>query len=99
MQGRTRDTDAEDGLVDTAGGGEDGTHRQSSTDVYTTRCKTELAGSCLPHRELSLVLCDDREGWDRGWGGREAQAGADYRYIYIYMADSLHCTAKTNIIL
>ena len=28
--------------------------------------------------------CDDLEGWDRGWGGREAQEGGD---IYIVMTD------------
>ena len=28
------------------------------------------------HREISSVLCDDLEGWDRE-GGREAQEGGD----------------------
>ena len=30
-------------------------------------------------------------GW--GWSGREVQEGED---VYIHIADSLHCTAKTN---
>ena len=30
-------------------------------------------------------------GW--GWSGREAQQGED---VCIHIADSLHCTAKTN---
>ena len=43
---------------------------------------------------LSSVLCDDLDGWDGG--GREVQEGG---YIGIHMADSLHCTADTNITL
>ena len=35
------------------------------------------------HREISLVLCDDLEGWDRE-GGREAQEGGDMG-IYVYI--------------
>ena len=44
----------------------------------------------------SSVLCDDLEGWDGGWGGREALEGRD-RCIHI--ADSLCCTAETSTIL
>ena len=35
------------------------------------------------HSELSLVLCNDLEGWD-GEGGRQAQEGGD---ISTHMAD------------
>ena len=41
---------------------------------------------------LSSVLCDDLDGWDGGWGGREVQEGGD---ICIHTADSLCCTAET----
>ena len=41
------------------------------------------------------MFCDDLEGWDRE-DGREVQEGGD---IGIHIADSLHCTAETNIIL
>ena len=41
--------------------------------------------------QLSSVLCDHLEGWDRE-GGREAQEGGD-------MADSLCCTAEINTTL
>ena len=35
------------------------------------------------HREISLVLCDHLEGWDRE-GGRETQEGGDMgMYVYI----------------
>ena len=39
------------------------------------------------------MLCDDLDGWDGGWGGREVQEEED---IGIHIADSLHCTAETN---
>ena len=29
----------------------------------------------MKHRELSLVLCGDREGWDGGLGGRYRRKG------------------------
>ena len=41
------------------------------------------------------MLCDELDGWDGGWGGREAQEKRDI-YIYVYIAESLHCTAETN---
>ena len=47
-------------------------------------------GKLLYNRELSLVFCDDLEGWDRRGGGREAQEGGD---ICIHIAYSLHCIA------
>ena len=35
----------------------------------------------VEHRELRSVLCNDLEGCDRGWGGREAQKQGIYEYI------------------
>ena len=34
------------------------------------------------HREISLVLCDDLEGWGRSWGGKEAQEEGN---LYVYL--------------
>jgi len=48
----------------------------------------------VKHRKLSSVLWDDLDGWDLR-GQREVHKG---RNIYIYIADSLHCTAGTNTI-
>ena len=39
----------------------------------------------VQHRELSLVLCDNLEGWDGVEDGREVQEGKD---ICTPMADS-----------
>ena len=43
----------------------------------------------VSHRELSLVLCDDLDGWDMVRDGREVQEEEE---ICIYIADSLHFT-------
>ena len=40
------------------------------------------------------MLCDDLDGWDGGWGGREVQEGGD---ICIHIADPQ--TAETNTTL
>ena len=38
---------------------------------------------CCSHREISSVLCDHLEGWDRE-GGRETQEGGDMgTYVYV----------------
>ena len=48
----------------------------------------------IKHRKLNSVLCSDLDGWD---GGRqEVQEGGD---ICIHIADSLCCTAETNMTL
>ena len=47
----------------------------------------EFAVSC---RELSLVLCDNPEGWDADVGGRLWREGV---YVYIHF---IHCTGETN---
>jgi len=39
------------------------------------------------------VLCDNLEGWDRGWGGREVQEGGA---ICILRADSCYCMEKST---
>ena len=51
----------------------------------------------IKHRELSLVLCDDLEGWDGGWEG--GSRGRGYGDICIRIADSFCSTAETNTTL
>ena len=41
-------------------------------------------GSC--YRDLSLVLCDDLEGWDLGVGGRLKREGI-YVYLQLILVD------------
>ena len=39
----------------------------------------------MDYREISSVLCDHLEGWDRD-GGRETQEGGDMGiYVYIFL--------------
>ena len=42
------------------------------------------------------MLCDDLEGWDGGWGGKEVQEGGD---ICILTVDSRCCMTETNTTL
>ena len=52
--------------------------------IYTTKCKTDSwREAAAQHREISSVLCDYLEGWDRE-GGREMQEGRDMG-IYVYV--------------
>ena len=52
--------------------------------IYTTTCKiASWWEAAAQHREISLVLCDDLEGWDRE-DGRVAQEGEDMG-IYVYI--------------
>ena len=52
--------------------------------IYTTKCEIDSQWeAAAQHREISLVLCDHLEGWDRE-GGREMQEGDDMR-IYVYV--------------
>ena len=58
--------------------------------IYTTKCKIASQWeAAAQHREISLVLCDHLEGWDRE-GGREGDArGQRYGDICICITDSL----------
>ena len=41
------------------------------------------------------MLCDDLEGWDGGeWERSPRKRGYMCVYIYMYMADSVHCQEK-----
>ena len=69
--------------------------------VYTTMCKTDSQREpAVQHRELSLVLCDDLDGWDGGGGEREVQREGIYVYIQlirfiVQQKLTQHCKAAT----
>ena len=65
--------------------------------IYTTKCKIDSEWEAAAwYREISSVLCDHLEGWDRE-GGRETQDGGDMDGdICICIADLLCYTAATN---
>ena len=90
MQGRNGDTDTENRLLDTVGGGESGTNGEGSVDM----CKM-LAGRTLLCNTGSPAWrsVEDLEGQDGGGEGREAQEGED---IHIIMTDSC-CTTETTL--
>lgn len=78
-------------LVDTARQGEGGMNWQSSTDIYTLpRVNRGLWEAAESHTELSLVFCDDPEGWD--WVGR--RKAQDRQDICVPIADLHWCKQK-----
>ena len=98
LQGRNREADVEDILVETVGEGESGTNWEGSTDIcnvsytLTTMCKRDSWWeAALLYKEVSLSLCDDLGRWDGG-GWRMAQEG---RNICIHVTDS-SCRADTK---
>ena len=66
--------------------------------IYTTKCKIDSCWEAAAwHREISSVLCDHLDGWDRE-GGREGDArGERYGDICICITDSLCYKAETNM--
>ena len=99
MQGRKRDTDIENELVDMAGGeGEAGKNRERSTDILTLpEVKCVTGSRCIAYRELSLVLCDAPDGWDGKMRGRLQREGTDVYLRLIHVAiqqkPTQHCEA------
>ena len=64
--------------------------------ICTIRCKmTSWWEVAVRHREPSLMLCDDLDGWDGG-GRKEVQERGD---TCVLTADSRWCTAETKTTL
>ena len=65
MQGKNRDSDIVNRLMDTAGEGEGETNSDSSTETYQLPYVKQVASGKLLYstRELSPVPCDDLKGW------------------------------------
>ena len=58
--------------------------REWHGNIYTTKCRIDSQWEAATwHREISSVLSDHLERWDRE-GGRETQEGGDMR-IYVYV--------------
>ena len=49
----------------------------------------------MSHGGLSLLLCDDRDGWDGG-GCEGGSGGMGNICVYVVMTDSRGCTVETN---
>ena len=51
--------------------------------IYPTKCKIDsLWEAAALHREISSVLCDHLEGWDRVGGRRKGEGIWGYMYTY-----------------
>ena len=54
---------------------EGGMNQEIRSDTYILPCTKQIADGKLLYEELSSGLCDDREGWDEGIGGRSKRKG------------------------
>ena len=75
MQGRNRDADLEQGLVDTTGKGRVKRIERVALTYIPNRVKRTVG----QHRELSAVLCDTR----RGGMGRKERGRSERERIYV----------------
>ena len=73
---------------------------ESAIDMYTTMCKIESQQEPAAYlRELTLMLCDDLEGWDGGAivGGRSQRKGMSvYAQLIHFISQqklTQHCKA------
>ena len=57
MQGKNRDTDVKNELVDTVGGGQGGMNQKIRTDIYTLPCVKQTASGNLLHNTVSSAWC------------------------------------------
>ena len=78
LQGKNGDTDLENGCVDTSGEADSETNWESGMDKCALHVDNRHVGDVAGgHKDQ---LCDDLEGWGRGWeGGSWGREG-----IYVY---------------
>lgn len=86
FQGRNGDADIKRmDLWAQDGEGEREPNWETSINIYTLSCVKQIAsGKMLCSTELSLVLCDDLEAWDVGWGVRREGGPRGRGYMYTY---------------
>ena len=100
-QGQDRNKDAdllENGREDTGRGSVSWDKvREWHGHIYTTKCKIDSQWEAgAQHMEISSVLCDHLERWDRE-GGRQGDAGGKrYGDICICITDSLCQKTETD---
>ena len=85
LQGRSGDTDVENGHVDMVGEGEGEINSESSTDTYTLPSVKYIASGELLYRPGSSTWCSvitQRSGM-RGGVGRRSKMEATYVYIQL----------------
>ena len=101
MQGQdgNKDTDLlENGLEDMGGGKVNYDKvREWHGHIYVTKRKIDSYWeAAAQHREISSVLCDHLEGWDKKGGSEGDARGKRYGNICICITDSLCYKAETN---
>jgi len=98
LQGRNRDADVENGLVDSEGEGEGWMNWESSVESYTLPCVKWIAnGRLLYITESSTLFCDNLEEWDGIGGRRELLQGrhmCTYAWVVLLCGRSQYNTVK-----
>ena len=87
LQGRNRDADREHGLVNAMGEGEVVRTDRAAWAFTHYPAYGQLVEAAAQHRELSLALRHDLDGW-----GKDSRGGG----VCIYVTDSPCCVAETN---
>ena len=92
LQGRNKDADIENGLVDTVQGGAGGTNWESSTETHRLPCLKQMAsGNCwITQRAQPRGV-----GWGRGWEEGLRERGCVYTYDWFML---LYDRSQYNII-
>ena len=99
LQGRNRDADTEDRLVDTAGAGEGGMNWESSTEIYALPYVKEKGDGKLPHNTQGAQPATlwQLEGWDTVGGERKVHREGTYINPWLIHVDAwqkpTHCKA------
>ena len=96
LQGGNTDTEAENGLVDTAEKGEGGTNWENSIDINALPCVKQIASEKLLNSTRSSAQCS--EGWDRGGVGRSLKRAEIHVYLWwihniVWQKQVQHCKA------
>ena len=79
LQGRNTDTEAENGLVDTAEKGEGGTNWENSIDINALPCVKQIASEKLLNSTRSSAQFS--EGWDGDGVGRSLKRAEIHVYL------------------
>jgi len=92
LQARYRDVDIWKGHVDM--GGDSGINWENTIDIYTLSCIKQLVGSRRIAQELSLVLCDNPDGWN-GDPRRSVYMYTQLIHFVVQQKLTQHCEAIT----
>ena len=96
MQNRKRDTDVQNRLLDSVGGGKGGMFRENSIETSILSRVKQITSPGWIHETSAQAWCTGKT--QRDGMGREAEGGFRMGNICKSMVDSCQCMAKTTTI-